>query len=435
MDCQEKGHHFIKQVRDKFGDRYSILSSYINSRTKILVRCNICQHEWEVRPDVVMRGVCPGCNKLKRSKSQETFKEDIIKTHGDKYTLLGQCLNYSTKVLIKCNKCGYEWMVLPSNLIGRKSGCPECMKKVVSETKKLTHDDFIKELELKAPNRYTLLTQYIDSVTKISVRCNIDRYEWITLPGNLYKGVCTQCGKKVRRTNEMFVDEVKEKYGDEYAVLGEFISARRKVRIKHNTCGTEWDITPDKFLNQNRKCPKCYGHFLKGHQQFENDINTKYGDRYSILGEYVNSKTHLLVRCNRCNIEWMITPDNLLRGYGCPACNVSKGEDKIKEFLNKENIKFKFQYTFKDLYGEYGKPLRFDFAIFQNNKLKCLIEYDGKLHYELGGIQTQEKFDLQKSYDEKKNRYCENNNIQLYRIPYWDEDNIPNILEGIFKNI
>jgi hypothetical protein len=425
---------FVASIHEKMGDKYTILSNFIDYRTKILVKCNICQYEWEVRPDVLLRGACPGCSKIKRSKSEDTFRKEIFEIHGKKYDLIGKYLNYQTRVLMKCKECGKEWFVLPSNLISKKSGCPECSKKITSETHKIVHDEFIKELEMKISNKYTLLTQYVDSRTKVLVRCNVDGYEWLTLPGSLYKGICPKCGNKVRRTNEMFIDEVVQKYGDEYTVMSEFASARQKVKMRHNICGHEWGITPDKFLKQNRKCPRCFGNTLKGQEEFEGEVLQKYKDRYTVLGKYINSQTHLLVRCNRCENEWLITPDNLLRGYGCPACNVSKGEDKIKQSLSERNIQFKFQYTFKDLYGDYGKPLRFDFAIFENNELKCLIEYDGKLHYELGGIQTQEKFDLQKSYDEKKDRYCEENEIPLFRIPYWDEDNIPNIIGEILDN-
>jgi len=38
------------------------------------------------------------------------------------------------------------------------------------------------------------------------------------------------------------------------------------------------------------------------------------------------------------------------------------------------NIKYEQEYSFPDLIGT-NKVLRFDFAIFENDTLKCLIEY------------------------------------------------------------
>lgn len=364
--------------------------------------------------------------------TQNEFINKIENTHGSKYTLISEYSAYNRKVLMKCNICGNQWMVLPNNLISKKSGCPECYKKTKGDEKRLTHEEFTEKLNEKYPNRYTLLTEYIDAKTKVLARCNIDGYEWEIAPSSLLRGTCPKCGNKVKRTNDMFIDEVKEKYGDEYSVLGEFVTARKKVSIRHNICGNVWEISPDKFLKQNRKCPNCFGKLLKNQEKFEKEIYERFQDRYTILGKYVNSKTHLLVKCNRCENQWMVTPDNLLRGFGCPECNVSKGENKINDYLKSKNINYIFQHSFEDLYGNY-QPLRFDFALIKNEKIQCLIEFDGLQHFELAGYATQEKFELQKSYDEKKNQYCKKRNIPLYRIPYWDEDNIPDILENILN--
>lgn len=38
-------------------------------------------------------------------------------------------------------------------------------------------------------------------------------------------------------------------------------------------------------------------------------------------------------------------------------------------------------------------------------------------------------FEIQKSNDSLKKKYCENKNITLVEIPYWQKDNINNILK------
>lgn len=63
----------------------------------------------------------------------------------------------------------------------------------------------------------------------------------------------------------------------------------------------------------------------------------------------------------------------------------------------------------------------FDCAIFKDNKLFCLIEYDGQQHFEavdlFGGETT---FQEQQRRDIKKNEWCAKNNVVLLRIPYTD---------------
>ncbi len=67
---------------------------------------------------------------------------------------------------------------------------------------------------------------------------------------------------------------------------------------------------------------------------------------------------------------------------------------------------------------------RFDFAIFDDEgHLCCLIEYQGKQHYEpsqkFGGKRG---FYQQQHNDNKKRRFCALNKINLIEIPYTDEN-------------
>ena len=67
------------------------------------------------------------------------------------------------------------------------------------------------------------------------------------------------------------------------------------------------------------------------------------------------------------------------------------------------------------------KHLRFDFAIFDSNNLKCLIECDGDHHFDTSTFYSNVgncSFEKIKEYDDRKNNYCIENNIKLIRIPY-----------------
>lgn len=68
------------------------------------------------------------------------------------------------------------------------------------------------------------------------------------------------------------------------------------------------------------------------------------------------------------------------------------------------------------------KPLPFDFYIPENN---LIIEFDGRQHFEK--IYNRD-YETTKRHDTIKNQYCKDNNIGILRIPYWDEDNIENII-------
>lgn len=59
----------------------------------------------------------------------------------------------------------------------------------------------------------------------------------------------------------------------------------------------------------------------------------------------------------------------------------SRGEIKIHEILTHAGIDFKEEYSFVDLISSSGRPLRFDFAVFDDaGELDFLIEYQGIQH-------------------------------------------------------
>lgn len=102
----------------------------------------------------------------------------------------------------------------------------------------------------------------------------------------------------------------------------------------------------------------------------------------------------------------------------------SYGEIKIQDILKQAGLPFEQEYSFPDLVGPSGHPLRFDFAVFDDSdEIDFLIEFQGIQHYKpkskFGGIAGLKK---QQFYDMKKREYCNKRDIKLILIPYWDED-------------
>lgn len=107
----------------------------------------------------------------------------------------------------------------------------------------------------------------------------------------------------------------------------------------------------------------------------------------------------------------------------------SKGEEQIIRILRAAGIKFEREKTYTDLKG--GK-YRFDFFL---PVFGCLLEVDGLQHFkQVNKFQkTRADFLKQQERDRQKNSYCLANNIPLYRIPYWELDNL-NSYESLFQS-
>lgn len=104
----------------------------------------------------------------------------------------------------------------------------------------------------------------------------------------------------------------------------------------------------------------------------------------------------------------------------------SRGEIKIEDILRQNGLNFQMEYIFPDLATSSGRPLRFDFAVFDDDgNVDFLIEYQGVQHYspvaKFGGKKGLFK---QKYNDNQKRIYCAKNDIPLIAIPHWEENNI-----------
>lgn len=129
-------------------------------------------------------------------------------------------------------------------------------------------------------------------------------------------------------------------------------------------------------------------------------------------------------RCTNCG-GFKDVPATLLKQGKTKSCGCisnSFGEAKIKNILQENGIYFIEQYGFDDCVSNKNYKMRFDFAIFKDTNLHCLIEYQGIQHYQKS--QQFDKWDTleeRQDRDNRKREYCKRKNIKLIEIPYTDE--------------
>ena len=76
-----------------------------------------------------------------------------------------------------------------------------------------------------------------------------------------------------------------------------------------------------------------------------------------------------------------------------------------------------------------GRPLKFDFAIFNNGELKRLVEFNGIQHYERPKGSWADGYETLLEHDRRKIEYCNKNNIELKIISYKDKYNLTDIID------
>ena len=234
-----------------------------------------------------------------------------------------------------------------------------------------------------------------------------------------------------RKTNEEFIIEMKNMHPN-IKILEKYINAHTKIKCECLIDGCIWSATPNNLLSQ-KGCPICgnkriSNKYRKTHQQFLSEMSNINSD-IIILSKYLGDRDKVECKCVKCKSVWMATPSNLLQGSGCPMCKMSKGEATITKFLDTYNIKYIFQHTFKNC--KYKQNLFFDFYLPDYN---MCIEYDGIQHFKPTDFtgnnvnKANKNFNVIQIRDNIKNKYCQENNIKLLRIPYWEFNNIEKIL-------
>ena len=296
--------------------------------------------------------------------------------------------------------------------------------------RRLTTEDYKKRVYDKHGDEYTVLGEYRTSKDFIKVRHNTCGKVYDTVAEYLYSGGCEDCGylktkTSQRHTTGMFKEYVLSAEGSEYKVLGEYVNNTTKIKILHESCGSEYLVTPRDFKS-GRRCPECKGERIskgvnKDHAHFLKILGDSLSEDYEILTEYVNARTHMVIKHHTCGEVFEMRPHKILGGQRCYRCRRgSIGESEVRNWLVLNNIQFEEQKTFPDLKLE--SFLMYDFAITNGSKVEALVEYNGKQHYEpidyFGGIET---FRIQQKRDEMKKEYARKNNIPLITVRY-DED-------------
>lgn len=135
------------------------------------------------------------------------------------------------------------------------------------------------------------------------------------------KYLCSKCGHKHRKGFATFEEKVYKLYGDEYSVIGKYENSETKILIKHNTCGSTFDIHPNRFLHrENCSCPMCN---VDGQFRMNTNIKIeeKYKNKFEILTPYTHSLNKISIKCLVCDAEYNVIASQLYpREYRCKHC-------------------------------------------------------------------------------------------------------------------
>lgn len=288
----------------------------------------------------------------------------------------------------------------------------------------------IKQYIEEESNCKLLSTEYINSDKKLLLLCECGEEFEVAFKHFKFSNQrqCKKCGykngtRKQSYSQEEFVNIVKERLGEDYAILGQYKNSKTKIKMFHKTCGREYEQMAGKII-QGQRCSHCFANKKRALEEVQQEVKNICGNSIKAIG--YNGSEEVILQCE-CGAKFTrpMTEIRKNKGAFCFSCKSSSGARLIEHFLKNNNIDYMREYKFEDCY--YKKSLPFDFYI---PKYNTLIEFDGEQHFRpLKHWGGEDKFKEIQLRDNIKNKYCLDNNIKLIRISYKQEDKIDKILQ------
>lgn len=269
----------------------------------------------------------------------------------------------------------------------------------------------------------------IEFVCKKHMECGIQTKDWSHFKE--MKQPCSYCNGRKCTTE----DAQKLIKNHNIIFTSEYAGTEKPIGCKCLKCGNEWiSNRPLDLFKREGGCSKCSleskrSKRMKNKEEYESQL-LQINPNIKVIGKYNGTHKYIKCKCLIDNYEWESLACNLLNGSaGCPKCNMSVGENKIIDFMEKYNLIYTRQKTFTDCRDKL--PLKFDIFDETNN---IAIEFQGEQHYFPVDFETNNpqkanrQFEELQKRDAIKQKYCIDNNITLICIPYYERNNVENYL-------
>ena len=240
----------------------------------------------------------------------------------------------------------------------------------------LTDTEFIRLSQLKHGKRYDYSdVVVVNATTKVSIICKVHG-PFMQEPYRHYnegKG-CRKCFlERPGYTTAEYIELARKVHGKKYDYSTvAYKHSQKKIVITCRKHGA-FKQNPRTHL-EGHGCTTCFQDRNKGTKaHWLKRAMSIHGNRYDYSSVvYRNAKTKVTVICRQHGEFKVEANAHIAVKSGCPRCNESKGETRIRMFLEKHGIPFVQEYRIEPY------SYRFDFYV---PSLNLLIEFHGRQHY------------------------------------------------------
>lgn len=306
---------------------FILLSDYYNLNSYIKLKHIKCGHVFETRADSFekRKNKCPNCSDIKKHYNKTVLQkvkelEDLI---GSQYEILDRGFNYNDNILIKHKSCGHTFKLNVASITKFKNKkrvqilCPKCN----AEDRK---ESFLDNLDRIQGPDIKLKGAYKGALTPTKFyhkKCN---KTFVTKPYYLLRRkmeTCPECRNDSQQEN--FLKKLNSLHGDKFELVGSYNGYDNKVRLKHKSCGSIFDIFPSNLFEKRNPCRECSKKeiLLEKNKQYKKKIKNLYKGKFNLIGEALGVKYEAEFLCNSCGNTFKEKLETVLRGKKkCPNC-------------------------------------------------------------------------------------------------------------------
>lgn len=394
---EPKTEQFIEKCRKKCGDKFDYSHVvYTGSHNNVEIGCKKHGYFTLSATNFLQRGRCAKCEQEKRA-ADILFKEFIQKVkelYGDQYTYEKVCYKSCKDwVTITCKEHG-DFEVTPDHFLQGRI-CPICRKE---RDRLIFENTFLKRVKEKYGEKYYYSkVHYINERMPIVLVCKTHNEPFEVIPYSIVhnnkdgKELCPLCLKEAK--DKKILDEQErirlstQKKKDR--IIKSFFERAEKIHkgkydyskaLYINTTTKicvicpkhgEFFVTPNNHL-KGKGCPRCIGKY-KTTEEFIKEAKEKHGEFFDYSKVvYTKANAKVCIICPEHGEFWQ-SPNKHLGGRGCPICSQSHLERDMRNKLMEHNIKFIQNYN-----PHFLKRKSYDFYLEDYN---VAIECQGLQHF------------------------------------------------------
>lgn len=308
---------------------------------------------------------CPHCHSdkfiLSSSNNEDTIKEknnivqskmDLIYKGEFKFIRINPKDKFTVE--LQHSKCKRTFIDYRRKIYTDKITCPYCSENI-SKNRLISNNDKIKLYENKLQGKFKILEGFTNQTEKIKLqRVSCGHIITKSLNNVLrkdYKDLCPECNRLERLDN--LNKKLEKKYSNRITVVNgieKFQNSTKPLLFFDNKCQNKFASSFQNLLHfEMHDCPSCNN--KNSTSSLKNEVYKKYKGEYTVLGEYIDSKTPIMFRHNKCKHVFFKTKFKFLNAkIPCKECGRKTRSLGIKKAQEKVNNKFGNLFSLKGIY-------------------------------------------------------------------------------------